>query len=64
MSILHSLIWVEGEGDWREINNANAKLQAVTAADVKRVAAEYLTKENRAVATFTRKTEAAKTNAQ
>ena len=64
MSILHSLIWAEGEGDWREINNANAKLQAVTAADVKRVAAEYLTKENRAVATFTRKAEAAKTNAQ
>jgi len=61
MSILHSLIWVEGEGDWREINNANAKLQAVTAADVKRVAAEYLTKENRAVATFTRKAETAKT---
>ncbi|HEX7569858.1 MAG TPA: pitrilysin family protein [Verrucomicrobiae bacterium] len=60
MSILHSLIWVEGEGDWREINNANDKLQAVTAADVTRVAAEYLTKENRAVATFTRKTEAAK----
>jgi predicted Zn-dependent peptidase len=64
MSILHSLIWVEGEGDWREINNANAKLQAVTAADVKHVAAEYLTKENRAVATFTRKPETTKTNAQ
>ena len=63
-SILHSLIWVEGEGDWHEINDANAKLQAVTAADVKRVASEYLTKENRAVATFTRKAETAKTNAQ
>lgn len=62
MSILQQLIWNEGEGDWREINDANAKLQAVTAADVKRVAAEYLTKENRAVATFTRKAEAAKTN--
>ncbi len=64
MSILHSLIWVEGEGDWREINNADAKLQAVTTGDVKRVAAKYLTKENRAVATFTRKAETAKTNAQ
>ncbi len=62
MSILHSLIWSEGEGDWREINNANAKLQAVTAADVKRVANRYFTKENRAVATFTRKAEPAKTN--
>lgn len=64
MSILHSLIWNEGEGDWREINNFNAKIQAVTAADVKRVAAEYLTKDNRAVATFTRKPEAASTSAK
>ena len=55
MAILHQLIWNEGEGDWREINDANAKLQAVTAADVKRVANEYFKKENRAVATFTRK---------
>jgi predicted Zn-dependent peptidase len=61
MGILHQLIWNEGEGDWREINDANTKLQAVTAADVKRVANEYFQKENRAVATFTRKTEAAKT---
>jgi len=62
MSILQQLIWNEGEGDWREINAANAKTQAVTAADVKRVAAEYLTKENRAVATFTRKAATPKTN--
>ena len=60
MSILHQLIWNEGEGGWREINDANARLQAVTAADVKRVAGAYFTKENRAVATFTRKVEAAK----
>jgi len=58
MSILHSLIWNDGEGNWHEINEANAKRQAVTAADVKRVASEYLIKENRAVATFTRKIEA------
>jgi len=64
MSILHQLIWNEGEGDWREINDANAKIQAVTAADVKRVAAEYFTKENRAVATFTRKAAAANSNAK
>lgn len=62
MSILHQLIWNEGEGDWREINDANAKLQAVTAADVKRVANEYFQKENRAVATFTRKAKAEKSN--
>ena len=64
MAILHQLIWNEGEGDWREINDANAKTQAVTAADVKRVANEYFKKENRAVATFTRKTDAAKANAK
>ena len=61
MSILNQLIWNEGEGDWREINAADAKLQAVTAADVKRVANQYFTKENRAVATFTRKKSATKT---
>lgn len=66
MSILHQLIWNEGEGDWREINDANTKIQAVTAADVKRVANEYFAKENRAVATFTRKTksESEKSNAK
>jgi len=45
----------EGEGDWREINEAGPKIQAVTAADVKRVANTYFTKENRAVAIYTRK---------
>ena len=55
MSILMRLIRTDGLGDWKEFNNAGAKHQAVTAADVKRVAAEYLTKENRAVAVYTRK---------
>ena len=64
MSILHSLIWTEGEGDWREINQANTKLQSVTAAEVKRVANAYLTKENRAVATFTRKPQPTQPTAQ
>lgn len=64
MSILHQLIWNEGEGDWREINSADAKLQAVTTADVKRVANMYFTKENRAVATFTRKVAAPKTTTE
>jgi predicted Zn-dependent peptidase len=53
--ILHQLIFYEGTGDWREINNAGPKIQAVTAADVKRVANQYFTPENRTVAIYTRK---------
>ena len=53
--ILMQLIQHDGLGHWREINEAGAKLQAVTAADVKRVAREYFTKENRAVGIYTRK---------
>jgi predicted Zn-dependent peptidase len=53
--ILVQLIQNDGRGDWREVNEAGAKVQAVTAADVKRVANRYFTKENRAVAVYTRK---------
>lgn len=53
--ILMQLIMNDGLGDWKEINEAGAQIQAVTAADVKRVAAKYLTRENRTVATYTRK---------
>jgi predicted Zn-dependent peptidase len=53
--IMMHLVRNDGEGDWREINEAGPKIQAVTAADVKRVANTYFTKENRAVATYTRK---------
>jgi predicted Zn-dependent peptidase len=53
--ILMHLVLNEGEGDWREINQAGPKLQAVTPADIKRVANEYFTKENRTVAVYTRK---------
>jgi hypothetical protein len=49
------LIFNDGLGDWREINEAWPKYQAVTAADVKRVVNEYFTKENRSVAIYTRK---------
>jgi predicted Zn-dependent peptidase len=59
MAILMHLIFNEGNGHWREINEAAAKYQAVTAADVMRVAKKYFTKENRAVATYTRKVAAA-----
>ena len=53
--ILVQLIVNGGRGDWHEVNAAGAKVQAVTAADVKRVANKYFTKENRAVAIYTRK---------
>jgi predicted Zn-dependent peptidase len=53
--ILVQLIQNEGRGDWRQVNEAGSKVQAVTAADVKRVANRYFTKENRAVAIYTRK---------
>jgi predicted Zn-dependent peptidase len=49
------LINNEGLGDWREINAAGKKIQAVTASDVKRVANQYLYEQNRSVATYTRK---------
>jgi predicted Zn-dependent peptidase len=54
--ILMHLINNDGEGDWKEINEAGPKIQAVTAADVKRVARKYLTKNNRTVGIYTRKT--------
>jgi len=55
MSILMQLIFNDGLGDWREINEAGRKHQAVTAVDVKRVVDQYFTKENRSVAIYTRK---------
>ena len=60
MAIMMQLLQYDGLGNWREINEAGAKYQAVTAADVQRVVKTYFTKENRAVATYTRKTETAK----
>jgi predicted Zn-dependent peptidase len=55
MAILFQLIFNAGLGDWREINAAGLKIQAVTAEDVRRVANTYLTRESRSVAIFTRK---------
>jgi len=57
--ILLQLIQSDGRGNWQEVNEAGAKIQAVTAADVRRVANRYFTKENRAVAVYTRKAGAA-----
>jgi predicted Zn-dependent peptidase len=55
MNILMQLIFYDGLGHWREINEAGPKYQAVTAEDIQRVAREYLTRENRTVAVYTRK---------
>lgn len=46
----------DGSGDWREADRRDAHINAVTAADVQRVAAQYFTKERRAVSIMTRKT--------
>jgi predicted Zn-dependent peptidase len=46
-------------GDWRLINTAPERADAVTAADIQRVAREYLGKETRTVATFRRREGAA-----
>jgi predicted Zn-dependent peptidase len=55
MSILMQLLYSDGMGDWREINEAGRKHQAVTAADIQRVVNKYFKKENRNVAIYTRK---------
>jgi len=49
------LVHYDAMGDWRLINTSAERADAVTAADVRRVAGEYLTKENRTVAIFVRK---------
>ena len=54
-AIMFQLISVDGNGDWREINEGGKKIQAVTAADVQRVAKKYFTQVNRAVLITTRK---------
>ena len=53
--IFMHLVQNEGEGNWHEINDAGPAIQAVTSADVKRVANQYFTRENRTVAVYTRK---------
>jgi zinc protease len=53
--IMMQLIFNDGFGDWKEVNEAAPKIQAVTAADVKRVANRYFAKENRTAAVYTRK---------
>src|SRR5215475_13091960 len=58
--IMMHLIFNDGFGDWQEVNEGAAKIQAVTPADLKRAANKYLTAENRTVAIYTRKSGASK----
>ncbi len=53
--LLLQLMLFDSFGDWRYINEAPAKLQAVTASDIQQVAQRALTKENRNVAIYLRK---------
>jgi predicted Zn-dependent peptidase len=57
--LLVQLGYYEGLGTWEEINDSPKRIEAVTADDIQRVAKTYLTKTNRAVATYTRKAGAA-----
>jgi predicted Zn-dependent peptidase len=54
MSLLVQLAFAEGVLDWREINEGPAKYEAVTAADIRRVASRYFAAPNRSVAVFRR----------
>jgi predicted Zn-dependent peptidase len=49
------LIYYDGLGDWGYINTYADEVDRVTAADLQRVAKEYLVKENRTVGVFLRK---------
>jgi predicted Zn-dependent peptidase len=54
MSLLVQLAFTEAILDWREINDGPKKYEAVTAADIKRVAGRYFAPTNRSVATYRR----------
>jgi predicted Zn-dependent peptidase len=53
--LMIGLAFAETYGGWEEINENPKKLQAVTAADIQRVARKYFDASNRSVATFLRK---------
>lgn len=54
-AILQQLMRSEGLGRWQEINEGGPRIQDVTPEDIQRVTREYLVKNNRSVATYTRK---------
>jgi predicted Zn-dependent peptidase len=53
--IMFQLLLYEGTGDWRYINTAPDAADAVTPADIQRVAQAYFAPENRTVGVFLRK---------
>ena len=60
MSLLIQLAFFETLLDWREINESPKKYEAVTAADIRRVARKYFAPANRSVAVYRRVTAATK----
>ena len=56
MSLFIQLAFSEGILDWQEINESPAKYEAVTAADIRRVARKYFDPTNRSVAIYRRQT--------
>jgi predicted Zn-dependent peptidase len=55
MHLFIQLAFTEALLDWREINEGPAKYEAVTAADIRRVAKKYFDSTNRSVAIYRRK---------
>jgi predicted Zn-dependent peptidase len=53
--LLLQLLFYDGWGNWRYLNDSAPMMMAVTAEDVQRVAKQYLTAENRTVAGYKRK---------
>jgi predicted Zn-dependent peptidase len=53
--MLFRYVLAEGRGAWRDADAIDAAVQALTPADVQRVAQRYFTRENRTVAVWTRK---------
>lgn len=53
--LLVQLGYSEGLGTWEEINDGPKRIDAVTAADVQRVARDYFGEKNRSIATYRRK---------
>jgi len=53
--LLLQLLFYDGWGDWKYLNEWSAKTLAVTPEDVQRVAKQYFSVENRTVASYNRK---------
>jgi len=53
--LLLQLLVYDAEGNWQELNEGPAAIEAVTAADVQRVARKYFTQEGRNIMWYSRK---------